>query len=172
MYERGALACVVQNCFLASGRDICNVMQWYPQPNPSHQWYMNLWLSAEPNYCLVPLQLWPAMEKPTTRDFSFKLHLRNGSMQNLAELWPKNCTRVTCASVHNFSRNGAFCTYIAQRSMFPYTLRITPRGLRHNEFAGKDGHRESASTAVLVLGRKYREKRWTLHFMSGLWSFV
>ena len=38
--------------------------------------------------------------------------------------------------------------YIAQRSMFPYTLRITPRCLYHNEFARKDGHRESASTAV------------------------
>ena len=58
--------------------------------------------------------------------------------------------------------------YIAQRSMFPYTLRITPHSLRHNEFAGKDGHRKSASIAVLVLGRRYREKRWTLHFVSCL----
>ena len=44
-------------------------------------------------------------------------------------------------------------SYIAQRSMFPYMLRITPCDLRHIEFAEKDGHREGASTAVLVLGR-------------------
>ena len=47
--------------------------------------------------------------------------------------------------------------YIVERSMFPYMLRITPCCLRHNEFARKDGHRESASTAVLVIGRRYRE---------------
>ena len=49
------------------------------------------------------------------------------------------------------SRNGAFCTYITQRSMFLYTLHITPRSLRHNEFARKNGDKESASTA----GRRY-----------------
>ena len=32
--------------------------------------------------------------------------------------------------------------YITQRSVFLYTLRITPHGLRHNEFARKDGQRE------------------------------
>ena len=37
---------------------------------------------------------------------------------------PKNCTRVSCASEYNFSRNGAFCEHVAQRSMFPYTLLV------------------------------------------------
>ena len=43
---------------------------------------------------------------------------------------PKDCTWVTRVSVYNFSRNGSFCTYIAQHSMFP------PCGY---DFAGKDG---------------------------------
>ena len=62
---------------------------------------------------------------------------------------------VTHASVHNFSRNKVFCTYKAQRSMLLYMLRITPHGLRHKEFAGRDGHRESTSTKILDLGRRY-----------------
>ena len=50
-----------------------------------------------------------------------------------------------------FERRSILYMYIAQHSMFPYNmLRITPRSLHHNEFSRKDGHRERASTIVLV----------------------
>ena len=50
-----------------------------------------------------------------------------------------------------------------------YALYHTMLFVKDNEFAGKDGHRQSTSTAVLVLRS---EKQWTLSLVSFLCSFV
>ena len=55
---------------------------------------------------------------------------------------PKQFIHVTRVSVYNFLKNWVFYTYIAEHSMLPYTLCITPQFVRHNEFARKDGQRE------------------------------
>ena len=44
-------------------------------------------------------------------------------MVPISRVMAKNCTRVTCASVYNFLRNGVFFTYIPQPSIDAcYTL--------------------------------------------------
>ena len=58
-------------------------------------------------------------------------------------------------SGHNFLRNGAFCTYVAQHSVFPYTLRITPRGLsKITNLPGKKAKDEAIKEAIK---RSYKE---------------
>ena len=73
-----------------------------------------------------------------------------------------------CLSLQFFEKQIILYVRSSTFNVSVYALYYTTRFVSHNEFAGKDVHRRSASTAVLVLKRRYREKRWTLRFVSCL----
>ena len=132
--------------------------------------------------------MWSAMEKQTTRDFSWKSHFGYGMTQNLlysstvkepgSKKAPKPSyaqklnTGHSCLNLQFFEKRSVLYVHCSTFNVSVYALYYTTRFVRHNEFAGKDGHGESAGTPILVLRRRYRGKRWTLRFVSCLWSFV
>ena len=128
------------------------------------------------------LHLWPAMEKSTTSRFGY------GSTQTLLqssmvkEPGSKNAPKPSygqklytghpCLSLQIFEKRRVLYVHSSTFNVSVYAPYYATRFVCHNEFARKDVHRQSASTVVLVLKTRYREKRWTLSFVSCLWSFV
>ena len=49
-----------------------------------------------------------------------------------------------------------------------YAPYYATRFVRLHDFTRKNGHRQGANTAFLILRRRYREKRWTRRFVSCL----